>query len=446
MTNSDQTRAQLRALADHFDQRRDAILAGWRLAIDRDPELNTAAKSTRNQFVDHIPDVLDAFASRLRADDPVEKADARMEQKEWAAEHGTHRWQQGYQLTETMREWGHLHLCLLAELDRYCQHHPSLESEVATMARRELARLASDGVCASAARYTQLQQSEAASRLYDLKNALQDLKALENERLEAWRQAAHDLRGSAHVIANASAALTRNDVPDSKRTQMSATISAAAASLNKLLTDLLDHARLEAGHERRNLTRFDVAQLIRDFCDTTRPLAADRNLFLKCEGPTVLEVQGDPAKTQRILQNLVLNALKATLSGGIRVTWNASEDRRQANQWALCVQDTGPGLATQATPILEELKDATDAARNAEDNAPSENASSLYTDPAPTLTSRSVARGTRLPAGEGIGLSIVKRLCELLDASIELQSAPGQGTTFRVIFPRSYGDNGGNAG
>jgi signal transduction histidine kinase len=51
-----------------------------------------------------------------------------------------------------------------------------------------------------------------------------------------------------------------------------------------------------------------------------------------------------------------------------------------------------------------------------------------------------------LPAGEGIGLSIVKRLCELLDASIELQSAPGQGTTFRVIFPRSYGDNGGNAG
>jgi signal transduction histidine kinase len=43
-----------------------------------------------------------------------------------------------------------------------------------------------------------------------------------------------------------------------------------------------------------------------------------------------------------------------------------------------------------------------------------------------------------LPAGEGIGLSIVKRLCELLDASIELQSAMGQGTTFRVIFPRHY--------
>jgi hypothetical protein len=42
-------RAQLAALADHFARRRDSILAAWRLAIDTDPELNTAAKSTRNQ-------------------------------------------------------------------------------------------------------------------------------------------------------------------------------------------------------------------------------------------------------------------------------------------------------------------------------------------------------------------------------------------------------------
>ena len=44
----------------------------------------------------------------------------------------------------------------------------------------------------------------------------------------------------------------------------------------------------------------------------------------------------------------------------------------------------------------------------------------------------------RAPAGEGIGLSIVKRLCELLDASLEMETSPGDGTTFRVIFPRRY--------
>ena len=65
---------------------------------------------------------------------------------------------------------------------------------------------------------------------------------------------------------------------------------------------------------------------------------------------------------------------------------------------------------------------------------------SLQTDTAPTLASRSNPP-PQLPAGEGIGLSIVKRLCELLDASIELESSEGEGTTFRVIFPRRYGDS-----
>jgi signal transduction histidine kinase len=62
---------------------------------------------------------------------------------------------------------------------------------------------------------------------------------------------------------------------------------------------------------------------------------------------------------------------------------------------------------------------------------------SLQASPPETLTSRS-AKQPRSKVGEGIGLSIVNRLCELLDASIELQSAKGQGTTFRVIFPVRY--------
>jgi histidine kinase/DNA gyrase B/HSP90-like ATPase len=60
--------------------------------------------------------------------------------------------------------------------------------------------------------------------------------------------------------------------------------------------------------------------------------------------------------------------------------------------------------------------------------------------PAPTLRSESTPSSGNLvsAAGEGIGLSIVKRLCELLDATLELQTAPGTGTTFRVILPRAY--------
>jgi signal transduction histidine kinase len=183
---------------------------------------------------------------------------------------------------------------------------------------------------------------------------------------------------------------------------------------------------------------FDAARLVKEFCETARQLAADRNLFLKCEGPASLEVEGDAVKVQRILQNLVLNALQATQSGGVLVTWEAGSSPTDSHQWALCVQDTGAGFTSDAMPLRQELKDATEGVREVEESPQSDHSSSLSASPAPTLDSQSRGNGRRLPAGEGIGLSIVKRLCELLDASIELQSATGQGTTFRVIFPRHY--------
>jgi signal transduction histidine kinase len=140
---------------------------------------------------------------------------------------------------------------------------------------------------------------------------------------------------------------------------------------------------------------------------------------------------------QRILQNLVLNALKVTQSGGVLVTWEASEST-DTNQWALCVQDTGPGFKNGQTPLRRELKDATEGVREVEESPDTDESPSLHASPAPTLESRSEPGTDLLPTGEGLGLSIVKRLCELLDASIELQSSSGQGTTFRVIFPRRY--------
>lgn len=444
MTGQKRTRGQLHALAEYLARRRDALLDSWRLATDLDSEVSSAANTTHSQFVDHVPAVLDAFEARLRAQTVDEKADARLMQKGWASEHGTHRWQQGYRLTETMREWGHLQMCILAELDRFAQQYTELEPEVLQTARRELVRLANDGVCASAARYTQLQQSEAASRLYDLESALEALQSMQVERAESWRQAAHDLRGSTHVIVNASAVLNRENLPAATRLEVSQALSTAATSLSVLLSELLDHARLEAGREQRNIVQFDAAQSIKAFCETARALAAERNLFLKCEGPATLLVQGDPVKVRRILQNLVLNALKATQSGGVRVTWETGESA-DTNQWALCVQDTGPGFSESELPIAKELQEATAGVREVEEGSAQSGDESLQATPAPTLASKSSPLSTRATVGEGIGLSIVKRLCELLDASIELQTASGQGTTFRVIFPLRYPESDSKA-
>jgi signal transduction histidine kinase len=201
----------------------------------------------------------------------------------------------------------------------------------------------------------------------------------------------------------------------------------------------MDLARLEAGQEQLRVTRFDAAQSLGELCEPLRVVAAERNLFLQTEGVVPLSVEGDPVKVRRIAQNLITNAIKATTTGGVRVTW---EERvvGEREQWILCVQDTGPGLdAGTAAPLQRALKRATEEAQQVEEQAvPMDGSEAAKLEPAPTLSSLSAQQPASGLGGEGIGLSIVKRMCELLDASLELETSPGAGTTFRVIFPRHY--------
>src|SRR5688572_22707018 len=298
VNNLEPASATLKDLAVFLAGRRDHILTAWRRAVDADPELTTASTITRAQFVDHIPEVLDGFERRLSAQHADEMEQARIEQKESAAEHGLHRWQQGYNQPETMCEWGHLHLSLLQELENFQQANPGVAGSVMQTARRELVRLCSDGVSASASRYAHLQRREADSRVHELEFALAQLQELERARAEAWLEAAHDLRGRAHAIASASAVLTRDDVPEQHRTRFSEMLRLGVQSLNKLLGDLMDQARLEAGHERRQITHFDVAAALKEYCDITRPVAADKGLFLVGKGTTPLMIDGDQGKIQ----------------------------------------------------------------------------------------------------------------------------------------------------
>src|SRR4029077_5117496 len=171
--------------------------------------------------------------------DPVEKELAFEDQKSSAAEHGLHRWQQGYGQRETIREWGHLHYWLLSELEEYGQAHPELQSSVMPIARRALVLLCGEGVCESAASYERLQGTEAASRVRELASALQQLQQLERQRAETWREAAHDLRGSVGVISSASTLLAREAQQDPRRASASQALERSVASLRALLTDLI---------------------------------------------------------------------------------------------------------------------------------------------------------------------------------------------------------------
>lgn len=436
--NASVERDQLSAIAAELLARRDAILDAWRAAGD--PSAGGIPSSlSRAQFNDHVPAILDCLAHTIEAWPDEQTAAAGHIQSQRVCDHGLQRWQQGYQLRELVREWGHLQISVADELDRYAGNHPELEPSVMPTVRRAWAQLCADGVADSATQYWRLHQAESAGHVNDLETALAALHTLERARAEAWRTAAHDLRGSVTVVKGATTLLqdVGTGLSEPVRVEVADMLSKSVASLHEMLTDLLSLARLEAGHEQRELTTFDAASLLRDFCEASQTTAMDRGLFLKMSGPRTLPVEGDKTKVLRILQNLLLNAIKYTTSGGVSVTWGLDRGR-DTDRWTFSVQDTGPGIDENGeAPLAQELHDATNAADDATE-ANTDRRRDIA--PASTLASASEALPQAQQPGEGVGLSIVKRLCELLDAGLELATKPGQGSTFRVILPRSYDD------
>jgi signal transduction histidine kinase len=420
--STDLIRQQREALAAHLHASRERIVLAWRERVAQDPTLTTAFAISLTQFTDNVPRVLDAFELAVGADSAQRVAQAEDQQREGASEHGLQRWQQGYDLRETVREWGHLQGCLMSELEDYAAAHPELQASLIRHAREALVNLCGEGACESAARYARLQQAEAAGRINDLQSVADQLRALERARADILRQAAHDLRGSVAVISNASAVLARTS-SEQVRSDSQKILDRGIKSARSLLTDLIELTRLEAGHDLLQISSFDASELLRNLGESLRPMAAARGLFLNLHGPRSLLVNGDPVKVQRIAQNLLLNALGATGTGGITVSWR---EPVQDGRWVLSIADTGPGLVgAHATPLTQALAEPADAGTDLKQGA-------APTDREPP---RAPLSDPAVVPGEGIGLSIVKRLCELLGAGIEVKSEQGAGTEFRLSFP-----------
>ncbi|HVS29875.1 MAG TPA: HAMP domain-containing sensor histidine kinase [Thermoanaerobaculia bacterium] len=429
-------REQLSALAAELLSRRDVILEAWRAYGDVVPGQNVGASLSRTQFIDHIPAVLDSLSHTLQAWPELPGAVAAQEEADKVADHGMQRWQQGYSLSEVLREWGYLQMCVAAELERYATEHPALEPSVMPNARRIWAQLCAEGVTASATQYSRLQQTASAGHVTALEQALAALHAMERSRAEAWRTAAHDLRGSVTVVKGAATLNASGaSLPELVRAEVAEMLSKGVSSLNEMLNDLLSLARLEAGHEQRNVTSFDAAVLLRDFCTASQAAATDRGLFLKMDGPSTLPVEGDKPKVLRILQNLLLNAVKYTERGGISVSWGLDQNR-DTTRWTFSVQDTGAGIdQAEAGDFAQELHEATEVADEARDANMDRRRDMEGAVTAPSASGEEPASDQH---GEGVGLAIVKLLCELLGASLELATKPGHGSTFRVILPCKY--------
>ncbi len=408
--------AALERLAARLEREEARILDRWREETAASGEPSILSTLTRDDFYDHIPAFLEYLCLRLRGGHDNTSIPAR--------QHGAHRWQQGLEFEEVIHEWSFLHLVLM---ERIKAHSAPAGLDPATLHQvyRLLAAAIEGGIAVSLGEYDARRRLEAALRARNLEAALEEREQREEARGRGLHEAVHDLRGSLTAVQLTSQLLEAHPI-EGKAGDILKRLDEAIAGVNHMFGDLLDLARLEAGRERRDIAAFDAAELLRELCRDFQPLAETENLGLAGEGPESLTVRGDTIKVRRIAQNLVLNALKYTSAGRIEVAWRAEAGAR----WSFTVSDTGPGfIESTADALAGGLKDAVkDAWRRVTEtgaDAGEEHGPPAHTESAVTH-------------GEGIGLTIVHRLCQLLNGVLEVDSDPRRGTIFRVLLPSDY--------
>ncbi len=414
----DGDQAPLAQLATYLAARREALLNDWRTDCETDPALKGVKSLSREEFNNKVPFLLHVLQQRLRGQD--EEAQIGL----LAAEHGLHRWQKGYTFAELSTEMQHLSKILLGELRLCWQFYPAIDRQTMATAYEHLATFSNQISVGSLEQYDALQRTASLNRVEGLEKTLTQLNQLSQQRSDLLHQSSHDLRGSLGIVEGAASILELMSDSEEDRKQFLAMLQRNLANSRHLVTQLIEVARLEAGQETLNIQPLDAGQLLTNLIAGYQALAAERGLLLQANGPAALPVECDPVQLQRIIQNLVLNALKHTPTGFVSVSWTRENDYR----WIVSVQDSGPGLPTaaQAGSLPQLLVPS-----------PESTAAFGIANPAADAQQAATLQASRSPfahKGEGIGLSIVKGLCELLRAQLEIESQPGEGTLFRMRF------------
>lgn len=177
-------------------------------------------------------------------------------------------------------------------------------------------------------------------------------------------------------------------------------LQAALGAARQMLDTLLDVSLLDAGAVQRTDTTFAAQAVGQPLIEMFEPVAARKGLALGLRSPAGLWLHTDAALVQRVLVNLVGNAVKYTQRGAVLISF-----RRRGAACLVQVWDTGIGIAPEhQASVFDEFTQLDNAERD------------------------------RLH-GTGLGLAIVRRLCRLLGTDVTLRSTPGRGSVFAFTLP-----------
>ncbi|WP_082572509.1 ATP-binding protein [Brevundimonas sp. Root1423] len=213
----------------------------------------------------------------------------------------------------------------------------------------------------------------------------------------------HEIRTPLNGVVSMADTLARRDLKPEEH-EMVALIRSSGATLERLLSDILDSAKIESGQLTFEPAPFDLEQSVRDVAALWRVKAEDQGVAMVVEFDEALSglVEGDMVRLRQVLTNLVSNALKFTSSGSVRLSVMSTLDGRAVFR----VTDTGVGFdPDQKGRIFRRFQQADGSI-------------------------------TRRYGGTGLGLTISNALVELMGgAALDCDSAPGKGSTFWFEIP-----------
>jgi len=247
----------------------------------------------------------------------------------------------------------------------------------------------------------------------DHKKAERELEKANNKNLDALRVKSrilaimgHDIRTPLSAILGYTDMLlagAQGPLTDSQKEVLNH-LTASAQSLHRMMDDLLDQAQLESGTITINASKFNPESIAKGIQTVMSPLASRKGLeLITIISPELAgkQVYGDLARIMQCVNNVVGNAIKFTVTGSITIRVFEADLFR----WGISIRDTGPGMGA------EELSRAFDPFWQADSTV------------------------TREHSGVGLGLSITKQLVEMMYGIVDIESRPGDGTTFRILLP-----------